>query len=307
MGLKRENGWSLGGVYLQGLAMGAADVVPGVSGGTIALLFAIYARLVNAIRSASSRSSLRLLRQRGGIAEFWKAIDGSFLVALVLGILTSILLFARVITYSIEYYPVLLWSFFFGLILASIYLVGLRIKRWGLGTMLALLIGTALGCLVALASSTSMPSSFLGYFFSAAIAICAMILPGISGSFILVLLGKYHEVLAALNAWDWSVIIPFAMGAVVGLLSFSHLLAFLLHRFENLTLSLLTGFMAGAIVKVWPWRLPRPGMPDLDMAVWPTAYAEQGFAPHVAAAILLALFGGGVVLALGHLVKKKGE
>ena len=300
------NGWRLGKVYLQGVAMGAADVVPGVSGGTIALLFGIYARLVNAIRNASSRATLRLLRQRGGLLQYWRAMDGAFLVALVLGILTAILLFARVITYGIENYPVFVWSFFFGLILASIYLVGIRIQGWSVWTILALLIGTAIGALVGLAPSTSMPSSFLGYFLSAAIAICAMILPGISGSFILVLLGKYHEVLSALNGWEWTVIIPFVLGAVSGLLLFSHLLAYLLRRFESLTLSLLTGFMAGAIVKVWPWRLPRPGMPDLDVAAWPSVYAAQGFEPYIPTAILLMLFGMGVVLTLGYFARGKG-
>lgn len=233
--------------------MGAADVVPGVSGGTIAFITGIYDTLLESIRRINPR--LWPLFRQHGLVAVWQHINGNFLVALGLGILTSILSFARLISYLLVHHPIPLWSFFTGLILISILHILKQVKAWHTTSIIALVIGAVLAWSMTVLHPVQLPENNLSFFIGGAIAICAMILPGISGSFILLLLGLYATVINAVKAFDFGIIAVFAMGCLVGLLSFSHLLSWLLRKHRNLTLCFLTGLMAGTLPKLWPWKL----------------------------------------------------
>ncbi len=239
-------------VSLKGMAMGAADAVPGVSGGTIAFISGIYEELITTI-SGVNLSLLKTLKSKGFFA-FWKQLNGNFLLALLSGIIISFVSFMRLAKYLIEQHTVLIWSFFFGLIIASIFFVGKQINKWSAKTIIALILGAIIAfyitSLPSLASNTN--SYFL--FIAGAIAICAMILPGISGSFILVILGAYKTLSDAFHDFDIKKIALFAGGAIVGLLSFSHVLKWLFKNYHNTTLAILTGFILGSLNKVWPYK-----------------------------------------------------
>ena len=250
-------------VFLKGMAMGAADVVPGVSGGTIAFISGIYEELLDSLRSVNL-VALKLLLT-GKFKSFWRHINGRFLFPLFLGIGLSILSLAKLIGYLLENHPILIWSFFFGLIIASVVFIGRQIPQWNWRIVLALLIGTVTAYWITIASPSSMPEGYLFLFIAGAIAICAMILPGISGSFILLLLGAYSGVLGAVNGLSAGEegggftanaikLLFFMLGCVVGLLSFSHFLSWLFKRARNTTIAVLTGFMLGSLNKVWPWK-----------------------------------------------------
>lgn len=243
------------GVFLRGLLMGAADVVPGVSGGTMAFITGIYGRLLAAISAAD----LALLRQllRGDWRGAWTRVDGLFLTALLLGIATSILSLARAITHLLETQPLPLWSFFFGLILASAFVLLRHVQDWAASRVGGLLAGIAVAAFIGLSPALSLPLTLPSYFLSGFLAICAMILPGVSGSFILVLLGMYAPVLVAIESLDLTRMGLFALGAGCGLLVFSRLLRRLLSDFHATTLATLTGFLAGSLPVVWPWKMLR--------------------------------------------------
>ena len=247
-------------ISLKGVAMGAADAVPGVSGGTIAFISGIYEELVTTISNVDF--SLFKTLKKEGILPFWKQLNGNFLLALLTGIIISFISFMRLAKFLLEEHPVLIWSFFFGLIVASIYFVGKQIKKWSSSTIIALIAGAVIAFYItglpSLASNTN--SYFL--FIAGAIAICAMILPGISGSFILVILGAYKTLSDAFHDFDIKKIALFASGAVVGLLSFSRVLKWLFKNFHNLTLALLTGFILGSLNKVWPYKKTLKVMED---------------------------------------------
>lgn len=232
--------------------MGAADVVPGVSGGTVAFITGIYEELLQSIRSINP-SAIRLLF-RQGVGPCWNYINGSFLLVLLLGILTSVVSLARIISYLLATHPLLVWSFFFGLIAASSVHMARQISEWRYTTVIALLAGALIAYAVGELKPSEISASLPMVFISGAIAICAMILPGISGSFILVLLGMYGHILSAVKELNLLLIMVFAGGCGVGLLSFSHILSWLFSRFHNLTLSLLTGFLIGSLNLVWPWK-----------------------------------------------------
>lgn len=237
---------------LKGMAMGAADVVPGVSGGTIAFIVGIYDELINSIKSINAHS-IKLLFT-GKIAAFWKAVNGNFLCALLLGIGISVFSLAKLITYLLVHEPVLVWSFFFGLVLASTWFVSKDIKEWNWKTITGFVLGVLIAYYITVATPAETPSNLLFIFLCGAIAICAMILPGISGSFILVLLGKYFYIMEAINTLDLVVLGVFAVGAFLGITSFSRVLSYALKNFRNITLAVLTGFMLGSLNKVWPWK-----------------------------------------------------
>ena len=239
-------------ISLKGMAMGAADAVPGVSGGTIAFISGIYEELVSTIANVHPRL-LKVWKQQG-FAAFWQQLNGNFLLALLSGILVSYVSFMRLAKYLIEQHPILIWSFFFGLIVASIIYVGRQIKSWNPVSIIALLLGVGLAWYVTTLPSLGSNDNLWFLFFAAAIAICAMILPGISGSFILVILGAYKTLSDALHDLDLKRIGLFVAGAVVGLLSFSRLLKWLFKHYENTTLALLTGFIVGSLNKIWPWK-----------------------------------------------------
>ena len=237
---------------LKGMCMGAADVVPGVSGGTIAFIVGIYDELIDSIKGINVHA-FRLLC-KGQLKAFWKAINGNFLSSLLLGIGISVFSLAKLITYLLETEPVLVWSFFFGLVLASTWFVSKDIKEWNWKTILGFLAGAVVAFYITVATPTETPTNLLFIFFCGAIAICAMILPGISGSFILVLLGKYFYIMEAVETLDLVVLGIFALGCFLGITSFSHVLSYALKKFRNVTLAVLSGFMLGSLNKVWPWK-----------------------------------------------------
>jgi len=249
------------GIYVRGMAMGAADIVPGVSGGTIALIAGIYERLINALGSIGP-NLWTIFRQEGGIKGFaaiWRQVDATFLLCLLLGIATSFATLAGIIKHLLDNQPLLIWSFFFGLVVATVFILLSEIKRWNIGRVA--LFATGLIAAVVISSMpllTTTPS--LPYlFFAGAIAICAMILPGISGSFILLLLGAYDAVLEAVDTMNLSAIFTVIAGMATGLLLFTRALKWLLSHYYQATLALLTGFIAGSLIKVWPWKVDALG------------------------------------------------
>lgn len=239
-------------VALKGFGMGAANVVPGVSGGTVALLTGIYSDIVGAINSLTEPSTWKALL-KGRFKEFWHLVNGTFLLWLAVGILASVFSLAKLMTWALSHYPILTWAFFFGLILASIYFMLRDIRGWKLTDALFVAAGIALGVGICTLSPTQTPDSLAFIFLCGAIAVCTMILPGISGSFILVILGKYDFIMEALSRLDIPVLAVFGAGCLVGILAFAKLLHWLLARFEKQTMLVLVGFVAGALVKVWPW------------------------------------------------------
>jgi len=293
---------------LKGMAMGAADIVPGVSGGTIALIAGIYEEFVDALKSFSS--VLGVLKKEG-LKAAWKHINGSFLITLFSGIIISLLGLVQFIKFALVNHPILLWSFFFGLILASCYFVGKLVTKWNILSILALITGTISIYLITTFSPAETTTAPWFVFISGMIAICAMILPGISGSFILVLLGKYKYIIESLSELNFTVIITFAAGCVVGLLSFSHLLSWMLKKHHNFTMALLTGFMIGSLNKIWPWKntlewgVDRHGekIALVQDNVLPQNFVEGE--AQLLSAILLALFGAVLIILLELTAKKK--
>jgi len=237
-------------LFLKGTAMGCADLIPGVSGGTIALITGIYEELINSIRSFDHRAFGLLFSLK--LKSFWQHVNGSFLVHVFGGMLLSIFLLTRLITYLLSEHPIPLWSFFFGLILISAFYVMPKRVRVKEGVMI--LLGAALAYTITTLTPGSTPDALWFVFIAGSIAICAMILPGISGSFILILLAKYEFILGALKAFDIKVIIVFGLGCVIGLLSFSKLIHWLLQHQRSVTMATLAGFMLGSLNKIWPWK-----------------------------------------------------
>ncbi len=262
-------------LYIKGMAMGGADLVPGVSGGTIALITGIYQTLLESIRSVDLEALQMLLKLR--FRDFWVKINGSFLLPLVLGIGTSLVTLVRLIQYLMHDHPIPLWSFFLGLILVSAFWVMKEIRRWHWGVIISVLVGTAVAYAITVLTPAETPEAWWFLMLSGAIAICAMILPGISGSFILLMLGKYEYIVEALNARDFATIGIFAVGCVIGLLSFSRAIAWLLRHYHDLTIALLAGFMLGSLNKVWPWK--KPVMFRINSEGEQVAYVTENISP----------------------------
>jgi len=255
-------------IFLKGIAMGIADVIPGVSGGTVAFISGIYDELVSTVSNLKPRLIVVLFKQ--GFKAFWTELNGRFLLPLLAGIVTAIFSLAYLITQALEHFPVVVWAFFFGLVLASIPLVVVQITGFrSVANLLLFTVGAFGAYLISRVSPAAGSESLIYIFFCACVAICAMILPGISGSFVLLLLGAYTTVLGSvtslisgLKAMDMAVMLPalimvvvFVSGCLVGLVSFSSLLKWLLNRHRNATLSVLAGFLLGSLFKLWPWRV----------------------------------------------------
>lgn len=298
-------------LYLKGIAMGAADVVPGVSGGTIAFISGIYGQLLDALAKMPQGIVLLL---KGRVREAWALVHANFLLVLLAGILTSILTLARLIVWLLEHQAIPLWSFFFGLILISCWVVGREIKRWNLRALLAFAVGALAAWYITVAAPLSWGQDYLSLFFAGAIAICAMILPGISGSFLLLLMGLYHFVLGAVKNLELGVIAVFALGCAFGLLGFARILRFALQRFHDITLALLTGVMFGSLNKVWPWKQitsfytnsagEQVALNQANLLPW--QFAElTGQDAQLLLAVLLAVAGFGLVLLLEMFARKK--
>lgn len=239
-------------ITLKGMAMGAADVIPGVSGGTIAFISGIYEELLETISNVNLKA-LKILTSQG-IKPFWKQINGNFISALLFGIAISIISLAKLITYLLQHHSLLLWGFFFGLIVSSIFLVGKKITNWNFVNFIALIIGTLVAFWITILNPMENPDTLWFVFISGAIAICAMILPGISGSFILLLLGSYTLILSAVKELKLLTIATFVLGCIIGLLSFSKFLNWLFKKHHNITVAALTGFLIGSLNKIWPWK-----------------------------------------------------
>ncbi len=285
-------------ILCKGIAMGAADAVPGVSGGTIAFISGIYEELISSINQINTKTFLILKNK--GIKAAWKQINGAFLLTLVTGIFISFLSLMKVAKFLLEHYPILLWSFFFGLVMASVLFIIKQVKKWSLVSIIAMLAAMGIAYYITTLPSLADNNSLLYLFIAAAIAICAMILPGISGAFILVLLGAYKTLGDAIDNYDIKKLFIFALGAVFGLLSFSKLLKWLFNNYKNTTLAILTGFVIGSLNKLWPWketlttRIDSHGTvkPMLQQSISPNAFLEHYQTdPQLGLAIGLMIFG----------------
>ncbi|TBU99983.1 DUF368 domain-containing protein [Stutzerimonas kirkiae] len=294
-------------LYIKGMAMGAVDVVPGFSGGTVALIVGIYDKL---LQSMAALPTALLLFLRGRVREAWGHCNATFLLVLIIGILTSVFTLARVITWLMQAHPILLWAFFFGLVLVSVYLVGREVAVWTLGRLLFFGAGLALALWITMAAPLQLSATPFTLFWAGAVAISAMILPGISGSFILVLLGLYPAVLGAVKGLDIGTLAVFSAGCLIGLMSFSRLLSWMLQHVRDITLAFLTGIMLGSLGKVWPWKQTLTwqtnsrgeSFPLLQENLLPWNYASvMGENPQLWIAIFLALAAIALVLGLERL------
>ena len=287
--------------------MGAADIVPGVSGGTIAFITGIYEELLKSISSINF-NTFKLLKDRD-IISVWHGINGNFLTCILSGILFSVLSLSKTISFLMKSYPVLVWSFFFGLILASSFIVGKTIRTWNFQKVISLIFGAYIAFSITRLSPVENPESILYIFLSGAVAICAMVLPGVSGSFILLIMGSYTFILKALNELNLTALLVFSFGCLIGLLSFARLISKLFKSYRELTIAVLTGFLIGSIDKVWPWkivvltRVDSSGeiVPFIEKSVMP--YYFEGD-PKILLALSLSAVGFFLVYALNRLSTK---
>ncbi|HMO39438.1 MAG TPA: DUF368 domain-containing protein [Saprospiraceae bacterium] len=288
-------------IALRGLAMGIAEVIPGVSGGTIAFITGIYERLLAAIKNILGPEIIQGLRT-GGIAKAWVAIDGVFVASLLSGMALGIIIGIFGVTHLMENYPEMLWAFFFGLIIASAAFIARQVTRWSLQAWLALLVGAALAFFITIATPSQGTEALWFVFVAGAVAISALILPGVSGSFVLLLLGMYTTIIGAvkslLQSFDIQsllIVSVFAVGCIVGLATFSRVLSWMFRRYHNLTLALLTGFILGSLNKIWPWRnvveyrLNSKGeqVPFIERSVAPAQYEGEPFLIGVALCFII--------------------
>jgi putative membrane protein len=292
-------------LMLKGIAMGAADIVPGVSGGTIAFITGIYQELINSIKSVDATAFKLLFSFR--FNDLWRHVNGNFLAILLLGIAISIFSFASLITYLLANHPIQVWSFFFGLIIISTMLVIRQIYRWSYLLIPYFLVAAIGAYFLTTLNPIQIPDGMFFTFLSGAIAICAMILPGISGSFILLILGKYSFILEAAKTFNIPVLLVFMVGCIVGILSFSRLINWLLDKRHDITIAALAGFMIGSLGKVWPWkiaetfRLNSKGVqvPLQETNILPNQYMEiTNSDPHFGGAILFFALGLGLVVVI---------
>ncbi len=306
-------------LFLKGLAMGAADVVPGVSGGTIAFISGIYEELLTTIKSLDVEAIRLFLSGKWG--AFWHKINGGFLFTLLAGIGTAIASMAKLILYLLDNQPVLIWSFFFGLVVASAVLVAKQVNRWTVGVWLAFVIGAVGAYFITGITTIADESTNPFYLFvCGAVAICAMILPGISGSFILLLMGAYHLVIGAVKGlvesllhFDMAalfgqlkIVLIFGAGCIVGITTFSRVLSWLFKHYHDVVVALLIGFLLGSLRKVWPWKevLEQVEKFKIDTNVLPARYAEvSGQDPQLFWAVLLAIVGFSMVYGLEKLAE----
>ncbi len=309
-------------VAVKGACMGAADVIPGVSGGTIAFIMGIYDEFVGSLASINMEAVRLLLG--GRFKEFWKHINGSFLLSLAIGIGCSVVALAGLMQHLLATHPIQTWSFFFGLIVASSLFIIRGIHGWGLKEGLFLVLGIILGVVICTLTPTQTPDGLWFIFLSGALAICAMVLPGVSGSFILLILGKYQYIMGAISdlvsginfGQNLLILSVFGFGVIVGILAFSKFLHWLLARWQKETMIVLAGFIIGSLVKVWPWsnmeaivisQFPFVAeMQELGAAKFSQAVAEySGMVNYqIASAIGFIIFGFGLVSGIEIMGKK---
>ncbi|NOQ26237.1 MAG: DUF368 domain-containing protein [Bacteroidales bacterium] len=240
-------------LFLKGFAMGAANVIPGVSGGTIALITGVFERLINAIKSFDIKAIKLLFK--GKIKELIEYVDLYFLIAVFSGMIISVVSLAKLLEFLFTNYPVLVWAFFFGLILASVYFVGKTIKKWSISVILTFIFGTSIAVVISMLNPATQNDSFFYLIICGIVAICSMILPGLSGSFILILLGNYELVMIqSVSTFDLAILFPVIIGVIVGLIAFSHILSWIYKKYKDQTISILTGFILGSLSILWPWK-----------------------------------------------------
>lgn len=294
-------------VSLKGLGMGAADVVPGVSGGTIAFITGIYEELVTTI--ANVDLSLIKTWKKNGFSAMWKQLNGNFIIALLSGIFISIFTLMKLTNFLLETHPIIVWSFFFGLVVASVWYVGKQIDRWTFKLIIFAIIGFAVAFGITLLAPSEGINHPLYFLLCGSVAICAMILPGISGAFILVLMGGYKSITEAVSEFNFQVIGLVGLGAIIGILSFSRILKWLFTYFRLTTLAVLTGFIAGSLNKIWPWK----NVIDSEMikgkvvilkesSVLPQNYSGD---PKVLYAVIAAILGFLLILLLEKIAEKQ--
>ena len=272
-------------LYAKGLGVGAVDLVPGVSGGTIAFITGIYEELIDSLRSLTFKNAKLLFS--GKPSAFWSAVNGNFLLVLALGIGTSIVSLVKVVLYVINNHPIATWSFFFGLILVSTFSILKSVRKFSIPLLICFCVGAVTAYLITAMSASQTPNDLWFIFICGSLAVCALMLPGTSGSFVLLLMGKYQYILDAINDLKISILAVFAGGAVVGLLSFSHFLSWLLRKYHDVTIALLSGFLFGSLNKVWPWKVQ---INTANNEVWPwsmdkfndhtLSLVEKNYLPH---------------------------
>jgi putative membrane protein len=241
------------GVLFSGFAMGSANIIPGVSGGTMALILGIYEELIDSIKAFTTVDAIKMILGFK-IKDAFEKLPWRFLLALGIGVLIATASLAKFLGWALNNYPPLVWAFFFGLVVASIISVAKKIKKWTVSRYMGVILGTIAAYLIVGMAPTQTPETWWFLVISGVIAICAMILPGISGSFLLVLMGKYQYILNAVNERDFMVLFWAGLGAVAGLVSFVQLLSWLFKRYHDLTIAILIGFMVGSLRKIWPWK-----------------------------------------------------
>ena len=300
--------------FLKGFAMGVANVIPGVSGGTIALLTGIFERLINALKSFDVEAVKLLLKFK--FREFAQHVDFGFLLSVFLGVGVSIISVAKLLEFLFQSYPVYVWSFFFGLILVSVWFVGKSIGKIDVAAAVSFVVGAAVAFGLSVMNPATENTAFWYLIICGAVAVCSMILPGLSGSFVLILMGNYQLIMIyAVSHFDMKIIVPVAIGVVVGLLAFSHFLSWLLSRYARQTMAVLTGFIFGSLGTIWPWKNPvylmqdgaevlKNGKPIIQSY---QMYFPQEFSAEVAIAIVLMAAGMAALWALERSSEKTKE
>lgn len=289
--------------FLKGVGIGTANVIPGVSGGTIALLTGIFERLIDALKSLNL-TAFKLFFS-GKFKEFAEHTDLKFLISVGCGVVAAILTVARVFEYLFEHHPIYLWGFFFGMILTSIYYVGITIEKWNWKVVLSFIIGTAIALLIAFGKPAHENDNLLYLLICGAVATCSMILPGLSGSFVLVLMGNYQLIMIdAVNDLNLKILIPVAIGGVVGLLAFSHILSWIFKKFRDITIALLTGFILGSMPIIWPWKNKIITMIGSEELRTGYDYYLPEMDMHFAITLVIILIGAAIIVLTERLAKK---
>lgn len=290
--------------FLKGIGIGSANVIPGVSGGTIALITGIFERLINALKSFNL-TAIKLFF-KGDIKGFFKHTDFGFLVSVGCGVLVAVISIARLFEFLFREYPIYLWSFFFGMILVSIYYVGITIKQINIKTIIAFLVGTAIALFIAFGTPAKENSNLIYLIICGAVATCSMILPGLSGSFVLVLMGNYQLIMIdAVNNLDLKILLPVLFGGIVGLLAFSHLLSWIFKNYRDITIAVLTGFILGSMPIIWPWKNDIITYYGSESKVTGYDYYFPEINIEFAIALVILLIGAGVIILTEKMAKKK--
>lgn len=285
-------------LYAKGLSMGAVDIIPGISGGTVAFITGIYTDLITALCSIDGEAWSLLKKLR--FTDFWQKINGNFLLTLFAGILTSVLLIARGMAYLLRYHSIPLWAFFFGLILIAAPLTLRKITKWNGATLICFCIGIVFMYGITRLPTTSLPGGISIFFLAGILTACGIIVPGVSGAFLLVLIGRYQAIIHAVSKFNISILFLFVAGCAVGLLVVPRIISWTMDNYYNSTVALLAGFMVGSLNKVWPWREPLEyatygigeQVPTLERSILPWDYVIiTGKDPHIFQAILMMALG----------------